>query len=822
MWWLVGLATAGEAQLLGNGLRAQVVPVAGAPTVELAFAMATGTVDDPVGNEGLAHLAEHLWFENRVGGVAVGEWHRRLGCAANAWTADAWMVFVTSCPVGSLDELVRIESARFEPWVIDPAILAREWRVVAEEELGRSEDGWLRELTFLTRQLLPASHPSRLRNTRPPLGNPPTPEILAGFVASRLRARNAAVAVAGAVDEAHGIDLLTDTFGKATPAPTLAPLRPPIPLPATLRVAPRTVQGISRRPMVYVGWSSPPPPGQTGQAIDLLVEASLGDRFTTDPRVLGLDCARGDVDQEHTFYCALTARDDAAAAELGKAMPGAVAAISADGLAAAVTRIAEGQARLWQITLGQRRGAEFGALATVVARSLLDGTWVPGKDVDLDRYLREARLAESGLVLVLPASTPVPTKVPRPAPVDVVLGPLGDAQLPEPGEPLSVSSRTLPNGLRLVAVRRPDATLQHAVVRAWTLGDAASVHAAYGGSEGSAYAFRPDVLELDAGRGPDLRRTLASYSGAGEYLAALIRDGLEVADYDPVRFEQRALAAEQGWALATRSASWWSAALPRLALRPDAVRAGLEAVRAALPEEVTRALPTLYSPERTTVVVVGPAAVDVTLTQFEAALGPWAVPARAAPPPPKTVDVPRAAFVPVPGVQAKVGARCGLGVAGGKAAVAAALVSERLRRELRERRAISYSPGAFADAEELLAFVTTDPATAAEALAAIKAALTAPDLPALHRAQVQALGPDSPTHLAPEALAEALADGTLDAASVAGWEEAVRTTTVDDLAGMFDRCRPDLAWAIGGPEGTVVPEGTARLDAGELGRRLQP
>lgn len=87
---------------------------------------------------------------------------------------------------------------------------------------------------------------------------------------------------------------------------------------------------------------------------------------------------------------------------------------------------------------------------------------------------------------------------------------------------------------------------------------------------------------------------------------------------------------------------------------------------------------------------------------------------------------------------------------------------------------------------------------------------------------MQALGPDSPTHLAPEALAEALADGSLDAASVAGREEAVRATTIDDLAGMFDRCRPDLALAIGGPEGTVVPEGTARLDAGELGRRLQP
>lgn len=816
----IGVAMAGEAQQLAGGLRAQVVPIAAAPSVEVAFAFAAGEVDDPPGYEGLAHLTEHLWFQNRVGGVPVRALYERLGCASNAWTSDTWTDFILSCPPESFAELLGIETARFAPWSVGAETVAREWRVVSEEELDRADRDDFVEMAFLIRQLLPASHPARLRAARPRLGSAPSAQVLRSYVDAQLRPGNGAVSVVGGIEESEMLALLAGSFGAPTPAPALPPLRPTAPVAETLRLAPRTVPGVSRRPVVYVGWSKEPPPGLTGQAMELFVEVNLDDRYGNDPRVLSVSCDRAGVDHTQAFYCALTTRDAAAAASIGAELPGVLAGLSATDLKSAVNRVVEGQSRLWQLSLGQRRGAAFGALAAVVARGLLDGAWTNSPDLDLTHFIRGARLGDTGLVLILTGGGTPSSRVLRPPEVHEDPGGVPEVPLPLERPPLPVAVRMLENGLELIGVQRADATLLHVALVAESPDSPASLRAAEGAALGGvADGWRTDVLELDRRDGPTLLRSLASYPGAEAYLAELVHRRLTAATYDGSTFERRQDAADHGWALSIRTASWWAGTLPRIAGGRQ-VRPSGATLRRLSPTEVLAAPP--YTPGRTRVVVVGPAPPEVSIAPFAAVLATWvatspvvAEPAPPAPPPPR-------AFVPVPSVQAWIGADCPIGTTGGVAAVTAAVVSRRLVDALREERGISYSPAAYADDGELGVTISTDPANAAPAITLVEAALRAPAPAELSAARAAVLGQGSPHHLPPEDLATALAFGTFPASALTDWDGAARGSTEAAVGAALARCRGGLTWAISGPASTTIPAGTPTLDPAELAAKLRP
>ena len=70
------------------------------PLVTLRSVQQGGWADDPAGQEGTAHLAEHLWFRSDVGGVPVAHALEAAGATYNAFTEAETVSFEATVPKG--------------------------------------------------------------------------------------------------------------------------------------------------------------------------------------------------------------------------------------------------------------------------------------------------------------------------------------------------------------------------------------------------------------------------------------------------------------------------------------------------------------------------------------------------------------------------------------------------------------------------------------------------------------------------------------------------------------------------------------------------
>src|SRR5438552_2462482 len=82
---LQGYTFTGEDLCYLSGLRVTVQTDTRQGEVSVVAVMSGGSSDDPEGEEGLAHLAEHLWFRSRTpGGTTVDARLAQLGAVWNA------------------------------------------------------------------------------------------------------------------------------------------------------------------------------------------------------------------------------------------------------------------------------------------------------------------------------------------------------------------------------------------------------------------------------------------------------------------------------------------------------------------------------------------------------------------------------------------------------------------------------------------------------------------------------------------------------------------------------------------------------------------
>lgn len=191
---------------LDNGLQVVV-----SPDPRLGFAVvnawhASGSLADPIGHSGLAHLAEHVCFDDRNDAAGA------RGHGANATTSFERLNFVDVGPVDTLPAMLarvpcRIENGS-EP--LPAAALARHRDVVVQEirqreDAARFGSGLRRSL----RLRFGADHPFG----RPALGSPDElaavePEDVAAFVATGCGAANSVVSVVGSVSPESAVDLV--------------------------------------------------------------------------------------------------------------------------------------------------------------------------------------------------------------------------------------------------------------------------------------------------------------------------------------------------------------------------------------------------------------------------------------------------------------------------------------------------------------------------------------------------------------------------------------------------------------------------------------
>lgn len=207
--------------VLGNGLNVLVCEDHSAPVVAFHVWYRVGSRHERPGKTGLAHLFEHLMF-NETESLGPGEFDRRLeeaGAETNAATWLDWTHYHAAVPRAELGLVATLEAERMTRLVLREPQVASEKEVVANERRFRVEDdveGSVSEqlwATALTR------HPYRW----PTIGwmediEGFTTDDCAEFYRTYYAPNNATIVVAGDVTEEEALRAVADAFGGVPPS----------------------------------------------------------------------------------------------------------------------------------------------------------------------------------------------------------------------------------------------------------------------------------------------------------------------------------------------------------------------------------------------------------------------------------------------------------------------------------------------------------------------------------------------------------------------------------------------------------------------------
>jgi zinc protease len=212
-----------ERHRLQNGLEVLLLRDAAAPVVAYQTWYRVGSRHEMPGRTGLAHLFEHLMF-NQTEHLAAGEFDRRMeavGGETNAATWVDWTFYKDNLPAAQLELAVTLEADRMHCLTLTERQVESEREVVASERRLRVEDdvdGFLSEELF------------RRAFTRHPYHWPTigwmedimaiTPADCVAFYRAYYAPNNATLVICGDIDPARTLALVDAAYGRI-PASTL-------------------------------------------------------------------------------------------------------------------------------------------------------------------------------------------------------------------------------------------------------------------------------------------------------------------------------------------------------------------------------------------------------------------------------------------------------------------------------------------------------------------------------------------------------------------------------------------------------------------------
>jgi zinc protease len=144
-----------ERHRLENGLEILVVDDPSAPVISYQTWFAVGSRHERAGKTGIAHLFEHLMF-NETDNLPYGEYDRRLeeaGADNNACTYLDWTFYLVDLPKQALELTVELEAERMEKLVLREPQVESEREVVSNERRETVDDdveGSVAELLYAT------------------------------------------------------------------------------------------------------------------------------------------------------------------------------------------------------------------------------------------------------------------------------------------------------------------------------------------------------------------------------------------------------------------------------------------------------------------------------------------------------------------------------------------------------------------------------------------------------------------------------------------------------------------------------------------------
>jgi zinc protease len=205
-----------ERYSLKNGLSVIVLVDKSAPTVSYFTWYRVGSRHEKPGKTGLAHLFEHLMF-NETEHLKAGEFDRKLeenGAETNAATWLDWTYYYESLPSDRLGLAVQMESDRMAHLVLREPQVASEKEVVANERRFRVDDDVEGAANEILYKAAFDKHPYHW----PTIGwmddiNNFSPDDCAAFYKTFYAPNNATIVVVGDVKSKDVVAKIADAYG---------------------------------------------------------------------------------------------------------------------------------------------------------------------------------------------------------------------------------------------------------------------------------------------------------------------------------------------------------------------------------------------------------------------------------------------------------------------------------------------------------------------------------------------------------------------------------------------------------------------------------
>jgi zinc protease len=275
---------------LGNGLTLLFLEDASAPVVSYFTWYGVGSRHERPGKTGLAHLFEHLMF-NETETLKAGEFDRLLeenGAESNAATWVDWTYYYESLPADRFALAVKLESERMAKLVLRDPQVASEKEVVANERRYRVDDdveGAANEVLYKTAF---TKHPYHW----PTIGWMPdilgfTPADCERFYKTYYAPNNAVLVVVGDVREEDVLREVREAYGKL--APSVLPAEDSEPEPPQREVREIEMKKPTATEKLLVGYHGPALGDADHAALTLLSEIMFGGRASRAHRSMVIE-----------------------------------------------------------------------------------------------------------------------------------------------------------------------------------------------------------------------------------------------------------------------------------------------------------------------------------------------------------------------------------------------------------------------------------------------------------------------------------------------------------------------------------------------------
>lgn len=207
---------------LANGMRVIVKEDRRAPSVVHMVWYRTGSMDEPEGVSGVAHVLEHMMFKGTEK-VGPGEFNKRvaaIGGRDNAFTSKDYTAYFQQVPPTHLGAMMALEADRMRNLIITDAEFAREIEVVKEERRLRTDD---QPRSLVYEQLMATAFQAHTYR-RPVIGWMTDLDAMKAadtreWYQRWYRPNNAYLVVVGDVDHQSVFGLARQHYGKLKPAP---------------------------------------------------------------------------------------------------------------------------------------------------------------------------------------------------------------------------------------------------------------------------------------------------------------------------------------------------------------------------------------------------------------------------------------------------------------------------------------------------------------------------------------------------------------------------------------------------------------------------